>query len=299
MLPRSRAITMEVQRLFMMKSLACLGILFLSALTLAAQAPSVAPGGVVNSASFAKDASGHGSATAPGSLVSIFGSFAGASMADADTVPFSTSLGGVSVTFNGIPAPVRDVGPTGAFPFINVQMPFGILSGLNGATTVPVVVTVNNVPSAVQQAPVVAVAPGIFTIPEGVGTAVLVNLTDLSIAAPTNANLGVPTRPIKRGEQAYMYVTGLGAMTPPLQDGFNDLLVTHFAVNPVVWIGGVNTGVTAQVIFAGQAPPYPGVGQINLVIPQNAPTGNAVPIQIQSADGTYVSPPNVATIAIQ
>lgn len=283
-----------------MKTLAYLGSTFFFALTLGAQRPSVATGGVVNSASFAKDANGDGAAVAPGSLVSIFGSFPGALMADADTVPFSTSLGGVSVTFNGIPAPVRDVGPTGAFPFINAQMPFEVLNGLNGASTVPVVVTVNGVRSVAQQTPVVPVAPGIFTIPEGVGVAVLVNLTDFSIAAPTNANLGVPTRPINRGEQAYMYVTGLGAMTPPIQDGFNDLVTTHSANStPIVWIGGVNSGVTAQIQFAGQAPNYPGVGQINLVIPENAPTGDAVPVQVQSADGSVVSPPNVATIAIQ
>ncbi len=225
-----------------MKPLACLGILFLFAFTLSAQAPSVAAGGVVNSASFAKDANGNGSAVAPGSLVSIFGSFPGALMADADTVPFSTSLGGVSVTFNGISAPVRDVGPSGAFPFINAQMPFEVLNGVTGAT-VPEIVTVNGVRSAPQQTPVVAVAPGIFTIPEGVGVAVLVNLTDFSVAAPTNANLGVPTRPVKRGEMAFMYVTGLGPMTPPIQDGFNDNTTTHFANStPIVWIGGVNTG---------------------------------------------------------
>jgi uncharacterized protein (TIGR03437 family) len=284
----------------MMKPLCHFGILAAFALTLTAQPPSVATGGVVNSASFAKDASGHGAAVAPGSLVSIFGAFPGGLMAAADTVPISTSLGGVTVTFNGVNAPVLAVGPTGAFPFINAQMPFEVLNGLPATASVPVVVTVNGVPSPAQQTPIIPVAPGIFTIPEGVGTAVLVNLTDLSIAAPTNANLGVPTRPIKRGEQAYMYVTGLGAMTPPIQDGANDLVTTHFANStPIVWIGGVNGGVTAQVIFAGQAPSYPGVGQINLMIPQNAPTGNAVMIQVQSADGTFISPAGVATIAIQ
>jgi len=284
----------------MIRPLTLAGIIFSLAGSLAAQAPSVATGGVTNSASFAKDSSGHGSAMAPGSLVTIFGAFPGATLADADTVPFSTSLGGASVTFNGIAAPVRDVNPGGAFPIINAQLPFEVMNGLNGATTVPVVVTINKVQSAPQQIPVAAIAPGIFTIPEGVGVAVLVNLTDFSVAAPTNANLGVPSRPIKPGEQAYMYVTGLGAMTPPIADGAADLVTTHTANStPIVWIGGVNTGVMAPVIFAGQAPSYPGVNQINLMIPQNAPTGNAVQIQIQSADGTMVSPANVATIAIQ
>jgi uncharacterized protein (TIGR03437 family) len=51
------------------------------------------------------------------------------------------------------------------------------------------------------------------------------------------------------------------------------------------------------VQFAGQAPGYPGVNQINVVIPENAPTGNQVPIQVISADGSVTS--NTATIAIR
>lgn len=191
-------------------------------------------------------------------------------------------------------------GPSGPYPFVTVQVPFEVLNGLAGGGTVPVIVTVNGVPSAPQQTPVVPVAPGIFTIPEGVGQAVLANLTDYSLAAPVNAFPGTPSRPINRGEGAFMYVTGLGAMTPPIQDGFDDLVTNHVANStPIIWIGGINGGVMAQVNFAGQAPPYPGINQINLVIPINAPTGNNVPIQIQSADGTFISPPNVATIAIQ
>ena len=57
-------------------------------------------------------------------------------------------------------------------------------------------------------------------------------------------------------------------------------------------------GVPAQVTFAGQAPGYPGVNQINIVIPANAPTGNAVPLQLMSGDGKVLSTPG-ATIAIQ
>ena len=62
---------------------------------------------------------------------------------------------------------------------------------------------------------------------------------------------------------------------------------------PTVSVGGV----PAQVSFAGQAPGFPGVAQINITIPQNAPTGGSVLLTVTSADGTVMS--NSASIAVQ
>ena len=70
-----------------------------------AQAPNVSENGVVNAASFAPFGQ-PGHATAPGSIVSIFGTNFASSLASASTVPLSTSLGGVSVTFNSVAAPL-------------------------------------------------------------------------------------------------------------------------------------------------------------------------------------------------
>jgi uncharacterized protein (TIGR03437 family) len=57
-------------------------------------------------------------------------------------------------------------------------------------------------------------------------------------------------------------------------------------------------GIVATQAAAAQAPGYPGVYQVNVVIPDNAPTGNAVPLQLQTTDGTIISTPG-ATIAIR
>jgi uncharacterized protein (TIGR03437 family) len=86
-------------------------------------------------------------------------------------------------------------------------------------------------------------------------------------------------------------------MTPPVDDGMGGLeppAVTHYAnAMPTVLVDGIS----AEVDFAGQAPGYPGVNQINIVIPAGASVGNAVTLQVVTADGTVSS--NVATIAIR
>lgn len=276
------------------KQAALTGLVLLFSAAASAQ-PSVVTGGVLNAASFAKDSSGHGTAVAPGSLVSIFGTGLGTSQADADTVPFSDTLGGVSVSFNGTPAPLRDVVP--AASLVNAQLPFGILAPGQTSATVNVIVNVGGVLTAPVAVSIVQQAPGIFTIPSGLGNAVMVNLTDGSVAAPTNANIGLTTHPIPRGTFAFFYATGLGEMSPPVTDGAAGLDgVVHNVVNmPQVLIG--NVPVTP--LFAGQAAGFPGVYQVNIQIPQNAPTGSAISVQMVSADGTVTSAANIATIAIE
>jgi minor extracellular serine protease Vpr len=277
-----------------MKPAVLIGLLLLLAVAASAQ-PSVVPGGVLNAASFAKNSSGQGTAVAPGSLISIFGTGLGTSQADADTVPFSTSLGGVSVTFNNVAAPLRDVIPSANL--VNAQLPFEALAAGQATGSVSMVVSVNNVPLAPQVVPLAAQAPGVFSIPPGVGIAVMVNLTDGSVAGPTNANIGLTTHPIPRGTFAFFYATGLGAMSPPVEDGTAGASgITYNAINvPQVMIGGV----AAQVLFAGQAPGFPGVYQVNIQIPANAPTGDGISVQMVSADGTITSPPNTAVISVQ
>lgn len=280
------------ERFSFIKYLAFVAVLVSSSVAAHAQM-SIAPGGVLNAASFDKTGQG----VAPGSLVAIFGTGLGATQADADSVPFSTSLGGVTINFGSAAAPLRDVIP--AAGIVNAQIPFGVLPA--GQTTGTVNMTINfNGGTATQQVKIVPAAPGVFTIPSGLGNAILVSLVDFSIAAPANSINGFTTHPIDRGTDAYFYVTGLGAMSPPVADGDAGGNVTHSVnSNPQVWIGGVSTGVLAPVAFAGQAPGFPGVYQVNIHIPSNAPVGDKVQIQVQTIDGSITSPANVSTVSIR
>jgi len=73
-------------------------------------------GGVVNAASFTP-----GAAVAPGGIAAAFGAGLAASAASANAVPLPTTLGGVSVTIGGVPAPLFFVAPGQ----INFQVPRG------------------------------------------------------------------------------------------------------------------------------------------------------------------------------
>jgi uncharacterized protein (TIGR03437 family) len=260
-----------------------------------ANQPSILTGGIVNAASYAQS-NGAGSPVAPGSLVAIFTSVLATQQGSFSTASLPAMLNGVSVTFNGITAPIAGVFPTGPYPFVNAQVPFEVLSAGQTSAMVPVVITVNGIPSTPAQTQIVASQPGIFTLnSQGTGQAVLVNLADYTIAGPSGSSPGA--HPIPRGQTAFFYLTGLGTMTPSVPDGSGTCPAANGICNadalPTVMVGGV----PAQVAFAGQAAPYPGVAQINLTIPSTAPTGDAVTLVVISADGTVTS--NTATIAVQ
>lgn len=254
-----------------------LAIMFLS---LAAYAqPSVAAGGVLNGASFTT-----GQPVAPGSLVSIFGSNLASTSSAATSVPLSTQLGGVKVTFNNIAAPLNYV----SGGQINAQLPFE----LTGASTAQVVVSNNGVASAPQSLQVASIAPGIFYF--GTGQAIAYGNTDYTFAAAPGSIPGLTTHPAKILDPQTLVIltTGLGPVNPPIADGAGDPLVLHQTPTlPVVTVGNV----PAQVVFSGILPGFPGVYQVNIVIQAGTPTGNAVPIQVQMGG---ITTSNTITIAV-
>jgi uncharacterized protein (TIGR03437 family) len=229
-----------------------------------AQTPVVASGGVSNAA--------NGLATVtPGSLVSIYGTNLAAGLAQADTIPLSTTLNSVSVTFNGVPAPLLFV----SSGQINAQLPWNVLSS-GTAGSANVVVTRNGTPSAAQTLQVGPFSPGIFAINN---IAVAIN-PDGSIAAPAGAIPGITTRPAKVNDPGGLVIlcTGLGAVNPADANGAASLDALRTATTtPTVLVGGQ----PAQVVFAGLSPQFVGVNQINVALPAGTPTGNSVSLQIQ------------------
>ncbi len=232
--------------------------------------PSVNANGTVNNASFAPGTN----PLAPGAIAAIFGT----NLNDGSSNPFSafgsdgkllTTLGGASVTFNGIPAPLFS-----SFPAqLNVEIP----EELTGATSATVLVTVGGRTSASQTVPLGPDSPGIFTIPSGgTGQGAVQIANTVIFAAPSGSIPGAQARPANPGDFLTIYCTGLGAVTNPPATGApapsNPLSTT--TATPQVTIGGI----PAYVNFFGLAPGYVGLYQINAQVPAGSPAGGAVPL---------------------
>jgi len=239
-----------------------------------AQTPNVANNGILNGASFQV-----GQPIAAGSLISIFGTGLASSVAQADTIPLSNSLGGVTVEFvNGntsMKAPMLYAQPDGqnVSSQINAQIPWEIITP--GTTqTVNVVVTNNGVSSAPAPVTVAPFSPGVFA---SNGLAISVN-SDGTLTWAAGAVPGLTTHAAKAGDVLIVYADGLGAVDNAVADGHNSLdQIRHTLTTPIVTIGGIS----AQVIFSGLSPQFVGVNQLNIKVPDNAPVGNNVPLQIQ------------------
>lgn len=232
--------------------------------------PVVSNGGVINAASFAV-----GQPVAPGGLVAIFGSSLSTATVSGDTIPLSDQINNTSVTFNGIAAPLLFV----SGGQVNAQMPWEALPA--GATTgsVNVVVKSNGVVSSAVSVPLAAIGPGIFSIPNGAGYAVAVNNSDGSVAAPPGAIPGITTHPANVGDALILYANGLGPLDNPVQDGAaaGTTTLSHTLTVPQVLVGNVN----AAVLFSGMTPQFPGVNQVNFLVPQVS-AGNSIPLQLVS-----------------
>ena len=227
--------------------------------------PSISAGGVIDGAGFVV-----GRAVAPGSLVSIFGTSLASGLQAGDTVPLSMSLNGASVTFNGVPAGLYFV----SGGQINAQLPWNLpVTG-----TVNAVVTSNNVASAAVAVPVNAYAPSIFTAnAQGTGYAIAIN-PDGTLAAPNGAIPGLTTHAAKIGDTLILYANGLGPLdsTPANGAPGGATLRTNVTL-PVVTI----SGTSAQVTFSGLTPQFPGINQVNFVVPK-VTVGDSLPLMISS-----------------
>ncbi|HXJ37653.1 MAG TPA: IPT/TIG domain-containing protein [Bryobacteraceae bacterium] len=244
---------------------------------------SIDAGGIVNSVTFGK-----GQAVSQGSLVAVFGSQLAAATAVAASIPLATTLGDVSVTFDGVAAPITFVSASQ----INVQVPWEVLGGAAGTSNVVVKNGGNSsAPQPVQLGPA---SPGIYATVDG--HAIAVDAQDPNsdrygkITAPRGSIPGLTTLPANVGDLLIVYATGLGPVNPAPLTGSNSMDTTRFTtVQPVVMIGGV----PANVAFAGLSPQFVGVYQLNVFVPQ-VPVGNAVPIQIQLGGQTSPVTTNIA-----
>jgi uncharacterized protein (TIGR03437 family) len=120
-------------------------------------------------------------------------------------------------------------------------------------------------------------APAIFTQDSsGTGPAAALKASDQSLVTAAN--------PLRAGDAVELYATGLGLTTP--SNGL-DVAVQQ----PTVTVAGV----ACPVSFAGAAPGFDGLDQINCTIPSGLAASSSAPVVITSGARTS----NTATLAIE
>jgi uncharacterized protein (TIGR03437 family) len=241
--------------------------------------PLVAFGGVVDNAAFTA-----GKPVAAGSIAAIFGSqFSSAGAGYAGSVPLPTTLSNCQVLMNGAPVPLFYLDANQA----DIQVPFETPAGqatvqmaCNGKPGNTVSVVVNT------SAPRLFVFPGNPQAPDTSPYGLFINAADgtYSLPASVASSLNIPgAHPAKRGDVITIYALGLGPTSPSVPSNTAGPAAEPLArvSNVQIMFGGGFLGSsTVTPSYAGLAPYYVGLYQINVTIPFDAPTGN-VPVYIE------------------
>jgi len=227
--------------------------------------PKLNTGGTVSNASFAAN-----TAVAPGSLISIFGTGLSDANQSALGVPLPAALGTTALTLGGVPMPLLH-----AFPLqVDAQVPWE----LAGQGQAQLSIVTDDLNGDTVGVPLAQFSPGLYSA-DGSGTgqgAILIDGTT-KLAAPAKSKYN--GQPARRGADFIdIFATGLGPVTNQPPTGgpapASPLAQTTAAVK--VAIGGV----PATVTFAGLAPGWVGLYQVNVQVPANAPVGDAVPVAL-------------------
>jgi uncharacterized protein (TIGR03437 family) len=214
--------------------------------------PSFSRGAVVSAAGLRSDPRADDDAIAPGGLISIFGSGLSVETKAADALPLPRTLANVQVRINGAPTPLLFVSPGQ----INLQAPFE----LSGSTANIVVSNLGGVSETVA-VPAAAVQPGIF-FDGGTGLGAIVFAAD---------GLSPWNRPADAGEWIAIYASGLGPVSPRTETG-EAAPVFNLSRN-VLPVAILLDGRRLEAPFAGLAPGFAGLWQVNVQLPQDLTAG--------------------------
>ncbi|HLK64689.1 MAG TPA: IPT/TIG domain-containing protein [Bryobacteraceae bacterium] len=247
-----------------------------SAIRVLQQAASVAAqAGVVSAGSF------QSGPVSPGELVAITGSNLGPAQPAQFQVNSSgligTQLAGVSVTFNGILAPVLYASARQ----ITAVVPYGV-----SGTTAQVMVQYQSLVPFSASVPVVASVPAWLTADSsGHGQAAAVNAD----GQPNSSS-----HPASAGSVITLFATGEGQTAPP---GIDGKVGASPLPQPVLPVSALVGGQAATVQYAGGATGMvAGIMRVDVQIPASTAAGAAVPVVLQVGNA---SSPNGVTIAVQ
>lgn len=228
-----------------------------------AQQPAVSS--VLNAASYTLPGL-PGSAIAQGSIFVVFGTNLGpATLVQASVFPLPTDLAGTSVRVT-----VSGTAVTAIMLYTSATQVAAILPSSTTVGTGTLTVTYNGQTSAGAAIQVVRSSFGIFTRNQAGSGPAWVQHAGAPAAEAFNAlnNAAAP------GATVTIYGTGLG----PGGDDRNPPGVLEISSDAEVLVGGR----PARTTYRGRSPQYPGLDQINFVVPDDAPEGCYVPLAVRA-----------------
>jgi len=208
--------------------------------------PIIFPGGVVIHASALAPVS-------PGTLADIYGANLASAPATTPGFPLGPALGNVQVTVNGTVAPLYYVSPEQ----IDFQIPYSIAPG-------PALVQVssNGNPGMSAGITVQQAAPSILTWTDSAGKvrAIAQNLPDFSLN--TSTSCAAP------GSYVIVYMMGSGPLDNPIASGAAEPVPPAGPYSQETLATTATIGnASAHVGFAGMAPTFVGLMQVNVQVP--------------------------------
>lgn len=233
------------------------------------------------------DAAGFVGKPSAGSLASWFAPFS-VDLAVAESIPLPTSLSNLKITFYSgdlvIDAPLVFV----SAGQVNLQIPWE----LAGQTDIEAVITAFGVASNRIPVTLSTANPSLFKFSGDL--AVAVNATTGAIAHPEGSFPGFDTTPIEPGGVILLYASGLGAVDVAPATG-SSAIADGEAIRRVqapvrLFIGGVEQ----DVIFAGLAPEFVGVYQINAIVAEGTPPGAFGDVRLRVGNQLSVDGPVLA-----
>ena len=247
---------------------------------LVAGPPEIGFDGVVNSATFDKT-----KPVSPGAIVALFGTQLAPSTAGAPFTPLPTELSSTKVIINGIEAPLFFV----SYRQINFQIPWETPQGIRTVQVVRDGEAGNLVSADISDR-----SSGIFRLNVGEYGAI-VNASqstpgNVVYAAPegTISAPGFSSAPARPGDALVIYATGLGGVAPPVGTGEETPLAGPLSQAfdvPLVNFGRVVLGPFAVPFFVGLTPSLVGLFQVNVFVPDEAPTNARTAITLDYSDG--------------
>ncbi|MCI0524342.1 MAG: DUF5666 domain-containing protein, partial [Acidobacteria bacterium] len=222
--------------------------------------------------------------SAASAITAAFGVNLASRVESARGLPLPTTLGGVSVMVDGEPAGLFFVSERQ----VNYLVPDGVLPG-------SAQVTVMNEGNVVAQGSLNlgVVSPSIFTA-DSSGTGAPAGLLLRVRANGQQVYEPLTSAAISRqpGDRLFLVLFGTGMIGTENSDGNP---ANGFAEN----IGATIGNVDAPVLFAGNAPGFEGLEQMNIEIPSNARGSNlSLLIKVNDGEGNLVRA-NVVTVSVQ